>query len=343
MQLEGVGSVHFVCPDAFVWPELLQDPFAALDPEVLQMRCVNGLDCWVLRTYYELRMAGYTASVGPRLMRDHVNVVGVRSFGRRQRDVGSFVVAPRLDAHHPALANFVIQQNGLTPPDRNSGHIAHWVQPNILPRDQRRGGALKTIVYKGALTNLDAHFRSDSFRNALAAMDVQLVLDSEGDVTSAGGWGDYRQADAVLAVRNLTRYDARYKPASKLVNAWWAEVPALLGPEPAFQELRQSPLDYFEIRSVEDVLRAVAQLKAEPDRYRAMIDNGRQRRVAFSTEQNLRDWVSLFEGKIAQSFQRWQQTSRAGKLLYYSKGVIMEPLSKRSHHRKAVTGARILD
>jgi len=144
-------------------------------------------------------------------------------------------------------------------------------------------------------------------------------------------------------VRNLTRYDARYKPASKLVNAWWAEVPALLGPEPAFQELRQSPLDYFEIRSVEDVLRAVAQLKAEPDRYRAMTDNGRQRRVAFSTEQNLRDWVSLFEGKIAQSFQRWQQTSRAGKLLYYSKGVIMEPLSKRSHHRKAVTGARILD
>jgi hypothetical protein len=47
-------------------------------------------------------------------------------------------------------------------------------------------------------------------------------------------WHDYSTDDLVLAVRDLTEKDALVKPASKLVNAWIAGVPALLGPEPAF-------------------------------------------------------------------------------------------------------------
>lgn len=342
MKLKGVGHVHFVCPTERIWPELVRGAFEELAPETLQVRCVDGLDCWITRTYYELRCAGYAVTIGPDLNRNGVNVAGIRVFGRKQRDVGSFVVIPRLDAHHPMLANFVISQNGLIPSVCNSGHVSHWGQPGIRPRDERRGTDLRRIAYKGAVTNLDPQFCSDACRDALAKLDVALVLDTVDEDTGTQSWGDYQHVDAVLAVRNLTKYDAFYKPASKLVNAWWADVPALLGPEPAFQELRRSALDFIEIISVEDVLAAVSLLKAEPQRFEAMVNNGRVRRGAYSTQQTVKAWVDLFEDQIAQSFVRWQGTSLSGKLLSYGKGLVAEPFSKRTHHRRALGGDRIL-
>ena len=65
-------------------------------------------------------------------------------------------------------------------------------------------------------------------------------------------------------MRDLTESDYFAKPASKLVNAWHAGVPALLGPEPAYQALRMQ-FDYIEIRSPEDAIREVIRLKENPE------------------------------------------------------------------------------
>ena len=45
---------------------------------------------------------------------------------------------------------------------------------------------------------------------------------------------------------------------SKLINAWLAGCPGILGPESAFQQLRESELDYIEARTVDDIVNAVA-------------------------------------------------------------------------------------
>jgi hypothetical protein len=342
MELKGVGRVHFVCPEDRIWSELRGSETAEMPQDVLQAKCLDGLDCWILRTCYELRRAGYDVTIGPDLKPEGVNVAGLRFFGRKQRDVSSYVVIPRLDGHHPMLANFVIQQNNLTDPAPNMGHVGHWIQPNIQPRQSERGQSLSRLVYKGAIVNLDPRFRSEEFRQALAKMDVALVLSEADAATGAPDWGDYREADAVLAVRNLTAYDAQFKPASKLINAWWADVPALLGPEPAFQELRQTALDYVEIKTVDDVLKGVAELKAEPKRYAAMVENGRDRRQAFSAERTVQSWVALFEGEIAASYSHWQKTPFLRKCARYGRGMLREPFSKRDHYRRAVSGSRIL-
>jgi hypothetical protein len=55
-----------------------------------------------------------------------------------------------------------------------------------------------------------------------------------------------------------------HKPATKLYNAWLADLPALVGPEPAFNAARKSD-HFFEVQTAEDVYAAVKALKSSPD------------------------------------------------------------------------------
>jgi hypothetical protein len=94
-------------------------------------------------------------------------------------------------------------------------------------------------------------------------------------------------------VRPPERKLRRSKPATKLVNAWQAGVPALLGPEQAFQELRRSELDYLEVASVAEAREAVLQLRRDPGLYRAMVENGLRRGEEFAPEALVPRWAGL--------------------------------------------------
>ena len=153
--------------------------------------------------------------------------------------------------------------------------IQHWPQPGLLSRLPGRGDRVERIVFKGADYNLWEPFAGAEFRQALAMLGVEFRIDSWPEDRRQCRWHDYQDTDLVLAVRNLTEMDYYIKPASKLINAWHAGTPALLGPEPAFQALRRSELDYVEIRTPEEAVQAVRRLKEDPKLYRTMVENGR--------------------------------------------------------------------
>ena len=96
------------------------------------------------------------------------------------------------------------------------------------------------------------------------------------------GWHDYRDVDVALAARTEAATVLATKPATKLYNAWLAGVPALATPEPAYEEQRRSLLDFLAVQDDWDVVRAIDWLRAEPELYRAMVDNGRASRRATS-------------------------------------------------------------
>ena len=102
--------VHFVCPDSLLWPELKGWDCRRLEDQVLSDRSGGILHSWVLRTYYQLRHAGEAVTLSNRLCAQSINIVSVRDFGRRQRDLASFLVVPQGDAHTSELANFRILQ-----------------------------------------------------------------------------------------------------------------------------------------------------------------------------------------------------------------------------------------
>lgn len=335
--------INFVAPDVDVWPELRNWNGTRIDPTVLSKRSGGIIHSWILRTYYQLRLAGYDVELSPQPRAGAINFVSPRDFGRRQKRLDTFVVIPQGDAHHAMLADFRILQNGLHPIDANTAAIWHWPQPGIIPRDPGRQDRLSNLSYKGRVLNLDAKFRSQAFIDALHAEGVAFDIDAYTGLRGEHSWNDYQVADAVLAVRNLTVYDARKKPASKLVNAWFADTPAILGPEPPFQELRTSDYDYLEVRSPHEAIMAIRSLQQNPDLYRAMIENGRKRRAEFTEEALTSLWGETISGPITEAFERWSEMSKLPRYIQTATGILRENASKKKDAQRVQEGPRLLE
>lgn len=334
--------IHFVCPDDRVWPELRDGGAAEVDGARLSKLSGGILNSWMLRTCYHLRLAGVPATIAAAPRRDAVNFVSVRDFGRRQRPLEAFLLVPCGDAHLSQMADFRIFQNGLRRPRRNEATVWHWPQPGIIPRDPGRGTTLRTLGYKGRLLNLDPRFRSPSFMDELAAMGIDFVLDAFDGLLGAHDWNDYSNCDAVLAVRDLTAYDAAKKPASKLVNAWFADVPAILGPEPAYRELRRGPLDYIEVQTAAEALAALRRLQAEPALFRDMVENGRARRADFTEERLTAQWLDTLAGPVTTAFRAWQHRSAPLRRLRALAGILAEAPARRIDRWRLRHGPRLL-
>jgi hypothetical protein len=336
--------VRFVCPARVVWPELpVAPPVPEIGPQRLSDLSDGIVDCWLLRTYYHLARAGLSVSVGEALDPAAINIVAPRDFGRRQARGDAFTVVARGDAHLCMLADFVIEQNGQRGPGPLRLSIPHWPQPGILPRDPARGERVERLVYKGRRYNLSEAFRSQDFADRLGELGVELEIDGFDTLRGEHRWNDYRSADLVLAARNLTRYDACRKPASKLVNAWLAHVPPLLGPEPPFAELRRSPHDYMEIRTPDDVIAAVRRLRETPGLHAAMTAQARLRAAEYREAEMTRRWVEALSGPIAAAFRRWRRRPLGLRRAQRLAGVALEWPSKRIHGFRVGHGPRILD
>ena len=221
--------------------------------------------------------------------------------------------------------------------------VWHWPQPGIIPRDPARGPRVEQLCYKGRLLNLDDAFRSEAFLAQMAAIGVTFEIDAFDGLRGQHDWNDYAGSDAVLAVRNLTLYDARKKPASKLVNAWFADLPALLGPEPAFRELGTPGEDYIEVRTQADVLEALSALRDTPDLMCRMIENGRRKRRLYDDQALTRLWIETLDGPVADAFERWQNMPAVQRVFRSVRGMLREPGAKEADHRDVRQGMRLLD
>jgi hypothetical protein len=307
--------VYFVCQNAQKWKFLMNDE---MPPPMEQLidRLNGGNDVWAVQTYVCLKRRGLEVYLVPNYVRGRICVTSYDRLNLKDFPYNSFVVTCQHDRARPEICEQRIVQNKLNVIDKNDYWIPFWPQPNLVPRDASRNLRIENITYKGRITYLAEPFRSPEFLQQLESMGVSLQV-SQTDTASPDYkvWTDYTTADLVLAVRNCTEYDLSIKPPSKLVNAWLARCPALLGPEPAYQQLRESELDYIEVRSPDDVLSAVTRLQENPNLYAAMVENGLKRVEAFTPDALSLRWRDLLAGEIAQNYERWLNQSPAWKLM----------------------------
>lgn len=80
--------------------------------------------------------------------------------------------------------------------------------------------------------------KTGAFQDALRQRGVRFVNRFQGE------WHDYQHVDAVLAIRDCPPVVLATKPASKLINAWKAGVPALLGPGTGLQGIAYLPAGF---------------------------------------------------------------------------------------------------
>lgn len=307
--------VYFVCKEIDRrWSDLVST--TELPPiESIYQRCVNGRDNWSVQTYLQLKRRGLEVYLTPHYIPGKICVTTYDDLAIKDFCFNSYVVACRHDRGRPEICEQRVVQNQLNVIDKTDHFIPHWPQINLKPRDPYRGTKIENLVYKGLEYNLATQLKTPAFRAALREIGVNFALDTHEVGHCQYEWSDYTQADIVLAARNCTEYDLSIKPASKLINAWLAGCPALLGPESAFQQLRKSDLDYIEVRTPEDVVAAIQRLQTHPDLYKAMVENGQQRAKDFTADQIALRWRNLLAGAIAEDYERWQRQPMAEKLV----------------------------
>jgi len=108
--------------------------------------------------------------------------------------------------------------------------------------------------------------------------------------------------------------------------------PAILGPEPAYQERCRSALNFIEAQSPAEALCAIEKLKRQPDLYIANVENGYKRATEFTAEQLSLRWFDLLSDPIADGYRTFQKESFLRKHL----GRPLRYAFRTLAHRKAV-------
>ena len=260
----------------------------------------------MLQTHLRLRAAGF-----PSALTDRIPASGLVLFHnkherlvRRGLPAGGapVLVGIRADNREALAAEVELVQNGRFAQPGRRLVMPLWPQPGLVARDSTRGARVRRVAYKGFLANLHPAFRGERWSRFLAERGIEWVIDAkayEGNAATeraALDWSDFSAVDLILAVRKPERKTDFSKPATKLVNAWLAGAPALLGGEYAYRELRRSELDYVEVDARDPLAsaeRAVDRLAADPGLYRAMVDHGRGRAREFDVAALTARWIEL--------------------------------------------------
>lgn len=275
--------------------------FQDADPDRDWSLFSTGVHVWVGQTYLRLKQAGHPVTLTASAPRagivvahaDHVPAL------LRQRDWGAplSIVAARADRPRQPYADLEVVQNAASAGAPQVVHIQHWPQPGLVARDAGRGDAVRTVAFKGTVGEMAPEFAAPEWAADLRRQGIDWQCDAVAwggnAATYRTSWNDYSGTDLILAMRKDLSHLHAKKPASKLINAWLAGVPAILGPEQAYRELRRSELDYIEVASAAEAAAALARLAAEPALYRAMVENGLRRGAEVGTAACTAAWARL--------------------------------------------------
>jgi hypothetical protein len=278
------------------------DELGRLDPDRDWREFVTGERAWILQTYLRLRADGAAVRLADELPADGIAVFSSkqrRTLVRgKRRATQAVLVGVRQDVGEALVADLEVVQNQTQADAKRRFHIPHWPQPGMLGRDAARGSRIETIAYKGFLGNLHPAFREATWLDFLRGHGIRWLVDAApytddfGDAATLA-WNDFREVDLVLAVRAPDAKLHPRKPATKLYNAWLAGVPALLGPEVAYRELRRSALDYLEVADVGAAQAAILKLLSSPSLHADMVSNGHVRAAEFQATALVRRWHDL--------------------------------------------------
>lgn len=186
-------------------------------------------------------------------------------------------------------------------------YIPHWPQPGLISRDSKRENRFENIAFFGESQNLAPELRDFSWEKKLREMGLKWHLVGRDKCHT---WNDYSYIDAIVAVRKFNEpVHYTWKPALKLYNAWHAGVPAILGEESAYQEARRNQWDYLEVKTFEDLIKALEELKNNLELRKKILENATNRANEINSTQITKIWQILITQKIIPAYNNWCNNS----------------------------------
>lgn len=210
-----------------------------------------------------------------------------------------FVVSIRADYRPFRCANIEVVQNK-SAIGKKSFYVPHLPQPNLVPRDSSRT-KIETVAFFGKADNLWAP--ADKISELLSQLSLKFVIKKPED------WADYSDVDVALGIRTLDNCRHNNKPATKMFNAWFADVPFVGGNDSAFDQCGHVGRDFLRATCIDDLLSILESFKRRPQLAASIVNNARIQRDAYSLNATRSAWLSLFEEVIFPQFELWQQSS----------------------------------
>jgi len=301
------GARHAAWRDLDAWTE------SDIDRNAKRFR--SGVDVWIVQTYLHVRDAlaadGWSVALTDRFEPGTIAVAHWDELHRpRWRAPFAYLIGVRADRPPVVMADKIVRQNTLAPDDAHTIGIAPWPQPGMRPRNPERGDTVRRVGYFGRMAQAPSFFSDPAFRAELAALGVEFVP-SEHD------WQDYSEIDVVIAFRTAPPSLLRHKPVSKVSNAWLAGAPAIVGPEPAYLQLRESEHDMRVANDAQGVIAELTRLVRDRAFYAAMRARAAERAREFDVPA-LRDrWLAFFRERVGPAFTQWR-AHEAGTVRRYA-------------------------
>lgn len=277
---------------------------------------IIGSYCWILQTFLYLRQAGFSCKITTNIPDEGI-IIGQRAalpFNLKPKQ-NQLIICIKADCEVHHYAHLHIVQNPQEEKEfKDAFFIPLWPQPGLIPRNQSRENKFENIAFYGVSASLAPELINPNWAAQLESMGLNWQIVGEER------WHDYSDTDAVIAVRSFAQKQGyNHKPATKLYNAWLADVPAILGIDSAFRAERQSELDYLEITSIDEAIAALQRLRDNSELYQAMIKNGQARAEKFKVKSLIQKWEEFFNDVAFPAYYRWCKLSSLQQKLWLAK------------------------
>jgi hypothetical protein len=326
-----------------------------------------GIYAWTVQTYLQLTATGIACQLTRELPQEgivlcHSNVLRPVDWSAQTQQNLQWAASPerfliciKAEAALSAIAPMHIVQNPAeASPLANRYFIPHWPQPQLLKRSHSRGDRFENLAFLGHDNSLAAELKSPDWQNALAERGLcwQVVANTNHwnqYHNLSTRWNDYRDIDAIVAVRSFDDWQQRLsqnfsdKPATKLYNAWLSKVIPILGPESAYRQTGERGQDYLEVTSFTSLLNALDRLQADEAYRRSLLIQGHLKAQNYTPERTLRKWQVFLEAVAIPAYTEWrnyrpwqrqqvlvmaQSSSYLNRISRRSRRVLLEALSK---------------
>ncbi|CAN5423143.1 hypothetical protein BH10CHL1_BH10CHL1_06810 [soil metagenome] len=270
---------------------------------------------WTLQTYLRLREFGFKCSLVDSTAHNGILIVARCDLPfdyvpQKKQFVASIISD---GGWQPFTQVQIVQNPSQIATLPNAYFMPHWTQPGLIRRDPMRMNKFENVAFFGHPDQLSHELKQPEWISFLKSHGLKWHAIHQDSPRK----NDYNDIDLIVAIRSFDSRCYDNKPATKLYNAWHAEIPAILGVESAYQAERKTVLDYCEVSSYEDLCQTIIQLANWPERRRAMMNNARQRAQETSNQSMIKRWQSLIEDILIPQWQEWQKSTVLHQKMFF--------------------------
>ncbi|WP_224999695.1 glycosyltransferase [Cesiribacter sp. SM1] len=256
--------------------------------------------CWCLQTYYLLAQHGkLSVQCSNHLQEGCINIVHSSQLLKVKGSAQEFIVCVQADYPHRPWAQYHIVQNG-NRRTANASYIPHWVQPGLIRRNPNRKGVTR-VAYAGAPIKGNLAGPENSWQNLLRPHGIEFVL------LTSGFWHDLSAVDVLVGIRSFSKKSYDLKPASKLFNAWHAQIPFIGGYDSAYREVGAPGEDYLMVTTPEEFVTAVLRLRDEPELYARLVRQGEEKARLYTQQAITEIWEKTLSQAIIGRYEQWKR------------------------------------